>query len=38
MAHPDKRPAHIRLDERNHVEKLLLDGPWALRPEEPRRG
>jgi type I restriction enzyme R subunit len=25
MAYPDKTPAHIRLDERNHVEKPLLD-------------
>lgn len=25
MAYPDKTPAHIRLDERNHVEQPLLD-------------
>lgn len=25
MAYPNKTPAHIRLDERNHVEKPLLD-------------
>lgn len=25
MAYPDKTPAHIRIDERNHVEKPLFD-------------
>lgn len=38
MATPDKTPAHIRLDERNHVEKPLLDQLAGRRLEEPRRG
>jgi len=25
MVHQDKNPVHIKLDERNHVEKPLLD-------------
>jgi hypothetical protein len=38
MAYLDKTPAHIRLDECNHVEKPLLDSSRALRLEEPFRG
>jgi hypothetical protein len=29
MVHQDKTPVHIKLDERNHVEKPLLDDSLA---------
>lgn len=38
MAHPDKTPAHIRFNDRNHVKRPLLGSPRALRWEESLRG
>lgn len=38
MTCPDKTPAHTRLDERNCVEKPLLDSSRVLQWEEPLRG
>lgn len=38
MAHPDITPTHIRLDDRGHVDRPLLDSLWGLRLEGPRRG